>query len=153
MVRLWVALAAFGGLRVGEIARLEVPDVDLGCGRRIRVMGKGQAERLVPLHVVVEDAYHRYKRPTAGWLFRRPQGGPWTPQQLSRTFCVYLDEIGVDVTPHQFRHWFATKAYAASCDLRVVQELLGHASPTTTAVYTAWSPGRAQAAVDAIGSP
>ncbi|MEM9607543.1 MAG: tyrosine-type recombinase/integrase [Actinomycetota bacterium] len=152
MMHYWVALSSFGGLRVGEISRLEVHDIDTGYGH-IRVMGKGQAERLVPLHGVVAEAHRRYSRPPSGWLFRRPQGGPWRPAQVSRAFCLYLDEIGVDATPHQFRHWFATRAYAASSDLRVVQELLGHASPTTTAVYTAWAPGRAKAAVEAIELP
>jgi integrase len=69
---------------------------------------------------------------------------------VSREMSVYLSSIEVHATAHQLRHWFATKAYRESRDIRVVQELLGHASPTTTAIYAAWSRDEAMRAVLAI---
>jgi site-specific recombinase XerC len=65
----------------------------------------------------------------------------------------FFHSIGIDATAHQLRHWFATSTYATSGDLLVVQNLLGHSSPTTTAVYTAWSRPAAEAAVGALSLP
>jgi site-specific recombinase XerD len=64
-----------------------------------------------------------------------------------------MASIGVAATAHQLRHWFATQAYRGSRDLRVVQELLGHASPTTTAIYTAFSRTESVRAVSALELP
>jgi len=86
--------------------------------------------------------------PVRGWLFPgqdrqcRPTGLPVTASQVSHLASRYLHESGSSSTFHALRHRFATDAYAASCELRLVQELLGHASPVTTAVYAALVPGR-----------
>lgn len=66
---------------------------------------------------------------------------------------MYLHGVGIEATMHQLRHWFATKTYRASKDIRVVQELLGHSSPTVTAVYAAFAPEDAVAAVRALTLP
>jgi integrase len=62
---------------------------------------------------------------------------------MSKTISDYFAELGIAATAHQLRHWFGTGIYAASHDIRLTQELLGHQSPNTTAIYVAW------AAVDA----
>ena len=72
---------------------------------------------------------------------------------MSRRMAGFFHSIGIDATAHQLRHWFATSTYATSGDLLVVQNLLGHSSPTTTAVYTAWSRPAAEAAVGALSLP
>lgn len=62
----------------------------------------------------------------------------------------FLASLGIDATAHHLRHWFGTKTYEACRDLRVVQELMGHASPVTTAGYAAWSRVVAREAVEAL---
>jgi integrase/recombinase XerC len=76
-----------------------------------------------------------------------------TPVQVSHAIRSHLHSCGVIASAHQLRHWFATSVYETSGhDLRMVQELLGHSSPTTTAIYTRWSRTQAGPAVDAIGA-
>lgn len=65
----------------------------------------------------------------------------------------YFEGLGIEATAHQLRHWFGTRTYAACRDIRVVQELLGHQDPATTATYTAFSDGEAAAAVAALPTP
>ena len=147
--RAWIKLAAFQGLRVQEIAGLDVHDVDL-TNRRLRVVqGKGGKERILPLHEDVAEALICLPMPRQGRVFQRPRGGSYSPAELSRVFNLRLAEHGVEATAHQLRHWFATNLYAATGDLRVTQELMGHASPQTTAVYAGFS---AQAAIDGVGA-
>ncbi|MEZ5165723.1 MAG: tyrosine-type recombinase/integrase [Acidimicrobiales bacterium] len=152
MMRAWLLLGALAGLRVSEMARPERPDV-LESDMLLRVMGKGRKERLVPLHPDVLGGLRRAGLPRSGYLFRRPHGSPFPASMVSREISVYLSTVGIDATAHQLRHWFGTKTYRQCRDLRTVQELLGHASPTTTAIYTAASPLDARAAVDALAMP
>lgn len=63
---------------------------------------------------------------------------------MSRTISLYLTSIDVDATAHQYRHWFGTRTYALCRDIRVVQELMGHSSPSTTAIYAAFCNETAQ---------
>ena len=118
--------------------------------RLLHVVGKGRHERLVPMHDAVVDALTVHRVPRSGFVFRRPHGGPWAPQHVSRRVSLYMADVGIEATAHQLRHWFGSRAYAACHDLRVVQELLGHQSPTTTAVYTAFSHTEAARAVEAL---
>lgn len=148
-MRAWLTLMAFAGLRCVEVARLEVPDL-LFEDRLLRVHGKGDVERLVPMHSEVERCLRMIQRPSRGRVFRRPRGGGYPPAQLSRDVSEYLSDLGISATAHQLRHWFGTHAYRQSRDLRVVQELLGHASPTTTAIYADWSREEAMRTVDAL---
>jgi site-specific recombinase XerC len=71
---------------------------------------------------------------------------------MSMLLAGYLRSVGVDATAHQLRHWFGTTVYARSKDLRLTQELMGHASRATTAIYTAWSPLDAARVVCGLGS-
>jgi site-specific recombinase XerD len=127
-------LAAFGGLRCAEIAALRSEDIS---GDMMLVNGKGGKQRVVPVHPLVHASIRALHAHAYGPLFDMPA---W---RVSHTIRNHLQACGIRASAHQLRHWFATTVYEASgCDLRMVQELLGHSSPTTTAVYTRWARGR-----------
>lgn len=149
MMRAWLTLAAFGGFRCVEISRLEVDDLLFDDGL-LRVRGKGDRERLVPMHAEIGRTLRTLQIPRRGRVFRRPRGGGYPAAQVSREISLYLDGAGVSATAHQLRHWFGTHVYRTSRDLRVTQELLGHASPTTTAIYAEWSREEGRRAIDGL---
>lgn len=124
--RLMVMLAAFAGLRCCEIARIHTADIVDGT---LRVHGKGGKERLVPLHPAILAKIP----PGAGWLFPSPFGEHLQPNSVS---VILKRVLGPGYSAHMLRHRFATQAYAATHDLRAVQELLGHSKPETTMRYT-----------------
>jgi site-specific recombinase XerD len=137
-------LASLGGLRCGEIAALCGSDI---CGGMMLVNGKGGRQRVVPLHPVAAAVVERCRHTPHGSIFGMEA---W---QVSHRIRDHLHRCGVVASAHQLRHWFATSVYETSGhDLRMVQELLGHSSPTTTAVYTQWSRAGAGPAVDAISA-
>ena len=130
------------GLRVAELCGLDSGDIDLR-GRMVTVWGKGGRQRRVPMHDLCAEAVSR-------WLDRgrSPPGRPGSPRE-----AVFLNQAGrrlgprdvrrlldrrspVPTHPHALRHSFATHLLDGGADLRVVQELLGHASLQTTQVYT-----------------
>lgn len=148
--RCWLVLAAYQGLRVQEIAGLERADIADSEGLLRVVHGKGDKQRVLPLHPDVLSALRALPMPKSGRIFLRPQGGVYTPAALSQAFNRALRDHGVDATAHQLRHWFATNLYAATQDLRITQEMMGHSSPSTTAVYTAYSARRAEAGVSSL---
>ncbi len=149
------------GLRVGEVAGLTVDRVDL-ARERVRVVGKGGKEREVPLSEYARDAVARYLdrgRPALARpadrrtgateaLFLNRRGRPATPRDLRRIVERYVrhELSGRRVTPHTLRHAFATHLLEGGADIRVVQELLGHASVATTQRYTHVSRARLFAA-------
>lgn len=145
----WLTLMAYGGLRCAEVAALERSSVLDSMGA-LRVVGKGRKERVVPMHPLVADALARHGMPRGGLIFRRADGSAWPAAKVSRAVSVYFDEIGVDATAHQLRHWFGTMVQRESGDIRTTQELLGHASPSTTAGYSAFSFEAGRAAVRAL---
>jgi integrase/recombinase XerC len=136
-MRAWLALAAFAGLRCMEIAGLTVDGLRFNDDPpRILVRGKGNKERAVPMHPEVASALRRYGVPASGFLFtRRDTRQPLNPTTVSRYIGRYLEELGIPGGAHSMRHWFGTRLYTTSLDLRMVQECMGHASPTTTAIY------------------
>lgn len=135
-------LAAFGGLRCAEIAALRSEDIN---GELVLVHGKGGKDRVIPLHPLAAAALRALGGPAYGPVFDMK---PW---QVSHAIRKHLTDCGIRASAHQLRHWFATAAYEASgSDLRMVQELLGHSSPTTTAMYTRWASGRASVVVAEI---
>lgn len=153
MVRCWLTLAAYGGLRCMEIAGLDRQDVLVEQGL-IRIYGKGSKERLVPLHPATLAALRALPMPASGPLFRRARCLDRYPAwQLSQELNAYLHGLGIAHTAHSLRHWFGSELYRQTRDLRLVQDLLGHESPTTTAIYTAWDREGANDAVLALGSP
>lgn len=145
----WLVLGAYAGMRCSEIAHLQRDDIHEADGL-IRIVGKGGAERVVPMHPSVVGVLRRAGMPTRGHVFRRPSGQPYSPSLVSKEIATFLDHLGIDATAHQLRHWFGSRAYQASRDIRAVQELLGHQSPTTTAGYTAFAPGAKADAVNAL---
>lgn len=129
--RLMLELAAVCGLRRGEIARVRREDVvDDLLGRSLIVMGKGGHVRSVPLP---DGLAVQLLEAPAGWVFPSPAGGPLTAAHVGKLVSRLLPE---GWTCHTLRHRCATVAYHARRDLRAVQELLGHAKPETTALYT-----------------
>jgi integrase/recombinase XerD len=134
------------GLRVSELVGLDVDDVDLEVGS-VRVLGKGGREREVPLGRYGRDAvagYLRRARPalagpgSRGALLLNTRGGRLTRQSVNRLLANAVRRAGIErrVTPHSLRHSFATHLLEGGADVRVVQELLGHASVATTQIYT-----------------
>jgi integrase/recombinase XerD len=134
------------GLRVSELTGLDVDDVDLEAGA-VRVLGKGGKEREVPLGRYGRDAVTAYlttARPVfvtgrgRGALFLNQRGGRLSRQSCDRMLRRAAGQAGIDrpVSLHTLRHSFATHLLEGGADVRVVQELLGHASVATTQIYT-----------------
>ena len=134
------------GLRASETIGLELSDVDLERGF-LRARGKGSKERLVPLGskaVAAARSYLRGGRPklvgerAESKLFVNFRGRPLTRQGLYKIVQRHARAAGLDrkMSPHTLRHSFATHLLAGGCDLRAVQEMLGHADVSTTQVYT-----------------
>jgi integrase/recombinase XerD len=128
------------GLRITEATTLEVNAID-GINGFIRVIGKGNKERQVPLPQPVLAELrslwktHRDKR----WLFPSPrQEGPISRYALWLTFKQAVRAAGITrrITPHSLRHSYATRLLESGVDIRVAQILLGHARIGTTAIYT-----------------
>jgi len=136
------------GARVGEAAGMRIGDLDLLSGVVV-VRGKGKKERLCPLGTPALRALRRAleaaeacfalphpQRPTP--LFRNKHGGPLTARSIERLMKQALTQAGLPsaYSPHALRHSFATHLLDAGADMRCVQELLGHASLSTTQIYT-----------------
>lgn len=132
-VRLMLRLARLEGLRRGEIARLHTADLERDlAGWTLRVHGKGGVTRRVPL---LDDLAEQILTGPAGFVFPGRDSGHLSPHYVGKLMSAAL---GPDWTAHPLRHAFATHAHQASGrDLRVVQELLGHASVATTQRYVA----------------
>jgi tyrosine recombinase XerC len=145
------------GLRVSELVNLNISDIDV-LGGMIKVKGKGSKERLVPIGEIGLASIEHYLRmrqlpekpsffKIEGFqnlsyskepLFLNFRGSRLTAQSINRLFRKYvrLASIKKEVSPHTLRHTFATHLLDAGCDLRAVQEMLGHASLSTTQIYT-----------------
>jgi integrase/recombinase XerC len=137
------------GIRVSELSGLNLSSVDFGQ-RLVRVVGKGNKERIVPIGREALKALQAYldasvsARKKAGcdsWnspLFVNYRGGRLSPRSISKIVKKYGREGGLmqDITPHSLRHTFATHLLDGGADLRSVQELLGHVSLSTTQKYT-----------------
>jgi site-specific recombinase XerD len=137
-----LTLAAFSGMRCAELSAMQVSDIN---GDLLLVHGKGGKDRVVPLHPACVTALRSYGLPLHGRVF------DLTPWQVSHVIREHLHACGIAASAHQLRHWFATECYEQSGhDLRMVQDLLGHSSPTTTAIYTRWSRGDAGGTVDRL---
>lgn len=138
-----------GGLRISELCGLDLLGVDRSS-RIVRVMGKGSKERLVPLNakaIQCLEAYlqrrgellatvHDGQDPDA--LFLNFRGGRLTPRSIARHLDAYVLKLALarKVSPHAMRHSFATHLLGGGADIRSIQELLGHASLSTTQKYT-----------------
>lgn len=134
------------GVRVSELVALDIDDVDLDESF-VRCMGKGSKERIIPLHDEAVETVSEYLedgRPSLAGdaagraLFVSRKGGRLTRQALWLILKGRAQAAGIErkITPHTLRHSFATHLLIGGAPLRHVQELLGHASITTTQVYT-----------------
>ena len=133
------------GLRVSELTGLdwEAVDAEAGC---LRVLGKGRKERVVPIGRPALRALGAYRTGcaeagfavAAGPVFRNARGGRLTSRSVARLMETHVLTSGTatKATPHALRHTFATHLLGAGADLRAIQELLGHASLSTTQRYT-----------------
>ncbi|MFO7859762.1 MAG: site-specific tyrosine recombinase XerD [Desulfosalsimonas sp.] len=134
------------GLRVSELLHIKLQEMNLDAGF-VRVTGKGSKERLVPVGGHAQsrvDQYIRIARPamlkkqTSPWLFFGRAGRPMTRQGFWKLVRKYALAVGCDkkISPHTFRHSFATHLLEGGADLRAVQMMLGHTDISTTQIYT-----------------
>jgi len=144
------------GARISEAVGLDVDDVDRTPGRAaVRLFGKGSKERIVPLGSFALDAVEAYlarARPALAvgskggspGMFLNTRGARLSRQSAWAVLQVAAERAGLaggeHISPHTLRHSFATHLLAGGADVRVVQELLGHASVTTTQIYTTVTP-------------
>lgn len=147
-MRAWLCLAAFQGFRCYEIAGLRREGVVDAREPGVVIVedGKGGRQRIVPLHAATLAALAAVGLPRTGHVFRLA-GAAYEPAQVSRQVSQFFRALDMPWTAHNLRHWFGTEVYRGCRDLRVTQEMMGHANPTTTAGYTAWSPGVADGVV------
>jgi integrase/recombinase XerD len=132
------------GLRISELTALDVDDLD-PVDRLVRVRGKGDKERIVPYGEVAAVALERWsvqgrpgRHPRSPAVFVNARGGRLTRQGAWKIVRGHAERVGLGsaVSPHTLRHSFATHLVDGGADVRAVQELLGHASVTTTQIYT-----------------
>ena len=139
-----------GGIRLGELVQLNLSSLDLEEGT-VRVMGKGKKERIVPVGRLALQALQGYLQQRthflldlditqvdAGALFLNERGRRLHQRTVQRIVRRYLSKVAEDerLSPHLLRHTFATHLLDAGADLRAVKELLGHATLSTTQIYT-----------------
>jgi integrase/recombinase XerC len=140
-----VLAMVLGGLRAAEVRSLRLADVDMGL-RRVRVAGRGGRERIVPVDDVFFSecaAYLRSERPMGCGtpecfvVLRGPtRGRPMTEAGLRKVFRIHRARSGATrVRPHRLWHTYGTELAGAGIDLFALRELMGHASPETTARY------------------
>ncbi len=128
------------GLRLSELAALNVADVDLYT-ESVRVLGKGRKERICPVGLPALEAISRYRAAAnvhAGPLFINKSRRRMSTRSIWLVLKRYLrhTSIPISISPHKLRHSFATHMLDRGADLRSVQALLGHASLSTTQIYT-----------------
>ena len=141
-------LAYSSGLRVSEICSMHIEDVDTKEGVLRVVSGKGSKDRIVPIGHPAIKALERYlilarpsfvKQHTGSCIFLSTRGLPISRKTVWHLIKLYAERCGLDkrrIKPHILRHSFATHLLAGGADLRVIQEMLGHADIATTQIYT-----------------
>ncbi|HEY5551592.1 MAG TPA: tyrosine recombinase XerC [Opitutaceae bacterium] len=153
--RLILELLYGGGLRVSELCGLDHGRVDLDAGT-VRVHGKGGKDRVCPIGKVATSVLAKFIRAFAAAIgpndpvIMERDGTRVTPRDVQRLLKVHLAAAGLphDLTPHKLRHSFATHMVDRGADLRLVQELLGHARLGTTQIYTHVTVARLKAVYD-----
>lgn len=132
------------GARVAEICTLRSDNVDL-LGNSVKFYGKGSKERIIPIEnfavLSILRKYHSLfekEIPDSGYFFVNKLGRRMTEQSVRNMINFYCKQCGVDmhITPHMFRHSFATLLLKEDVDIRYIQRMLGHSSITTTQIYT-----------------
>lgn len=131
------------GLRIQELCQLNAEDVDLWSGM-VRVFGKGSKERMVPVGETALKRIHAYletrppRGPRGAPLFLNPAGARLSDRGARLVVSRWVSQAAITqhISPHSFRHSFATHLLARGCDLKAVQEMLGHRNLVTTQAYT-----------------
>lgn len=133
------------GLRVTELVDLTLNQIYLEQGY-LRILGKGNKERMVPMASITVENVKRYLdfdrfvwlKTKSNRIFIKPSGKPITRQYVYTMLKARSRDLGleIEISPHKLRHSFATSLLNGGADLRVVQELLGHADISTTQIYT-----------------
>lgn len=152
-----LALLYGAGLRISEALGILRRDAPVSAGARLTVVGKGGRARAVPIIPAVAEAVAAYlascpyRLPEDEPLFRGEKGGPLSPRIVQGAMASLRGALGLpaSATPHALRHSFATHLLARGGDLRAIQELLGHASLSTTQIYTRVDAQSLLAAVEA----
>lgn len=151
VMRLMLSLAGLAGLRACEIGGLKWEHVFID-GRYMVIVAetsKGHKERVLPLCAALVEEFRRFGIGHSGWVIPRRDGriAANRPNTISRRVGAYLHDSGLAYTCHSFRHSFASRVLDDCDNVRVVQELLGHASLATTQIYTHVSVAKTAAAV------
>ncbi len=133
------------GIRVSELIKLQMDSVNLTAGY-VRCFGKGGKERIIPvgrqaqnvLRIYLSDGRQQFTKNGSPYLFLTPRGKPISRQGFWKLLKTYAKKAGLTVklSPHTLRHSFATHLLDGGADLRIVQEMLGHANIATTQIYT-----------------
>lgn len=133
------------GLRISELLTLTLKQIDFEHGT-IKVVGKGNKQRLVPigeyaidyLNLYLKDGRMKNKNKSSEFIFLNRYGNPLSRVYFFKQVKKYADQahIKVDISPHTLRHCFATHMLEQGAELRAVQEMLGHANIATTQIYT-----------------
>ena len=126
--RLMIALAAYAGMRISEIAALTAEDIDFQRNALNIRQAKGQRDRQVPLHPLLRRLLEPY-------MFRQGSVFELKKDTIGRRITRHMQHVGVNATPHKLRASFATELADVSKDVLLVQKLLGHESPNTTMAY------------------
>ncbi|MEM8813263.1 MAG: tyrosine-type recombinase/integrase, partial [Pseudomonadota bacterium] len=132
------------GLRISEALALKAEEAPGPGQGGLRVVGKGGKERVAPILPVITEAIDRYRAlcpytlSKGTPLFRGARGGPLRARLIQASLARLRSALGLSdtATPHALRHSFATHLLGSGADLRSIQELLGHASLSTTQIYT-----------------
>jgi integrase/recombinase XerD len=149
--RAMVLLAAYEGLRVSEIARVRGEHFR---GGRLEVIGKGGHAASLPVHALVNDLADTFPQIGCWFPSYLNPSKPITGNNVSRIVSELMDRAGVPGSAHSLRHWYGTEVLtSAGGNIRTAQQLLRHASPATTAIYTLISNDQLRAAVDALPVP
>jgi integrase/recombinase XerC len=140
-MRIMLFLMAFCGARCGEVSRAQRSHIrDRANPPMALLIGKGGKERDVRMpndtHIVLDE----WRIPSRGHIVRGADGRRLSPNRVSQIVNGYLHSIGIADTAHSLRHWYGTNVYRITRDIRLVQEMMGHASPGTTAIYTQYDP-------------
>ena len=133
------------GIRVSELVNIRLSDIDLN-ERIIKVLGKGSKERIVifnnhtkkAIEIYLNDGYHEFNKLSSGYLILNKDGNKLSERYVRNIINKLVINAGLDIkiSPHTFRHTFATDMLEDGSDLMTVKELLGHESLNTTSIYT-----------------
>ena len=139
--RLIIEMLYATGVRVSELVNIKISDIDFD-NKRINVLGKGNKERIVYYGEYAEEIMEKYldthKRKDNNYLFLNANGEKLTDSGIRYIMNNIMNKLSIKthVTPHVLRHTFATDMLNNGCDIKIVQELLGHSSLKSTQIYT-----------------